>query len=65
MSGVRLSDNLQYDLSGHCVYFGPGQPCRYSAELDRAALLKRYGDLEMAKFRRRMRCPKCGTGVAS
>jgi hypothetical protein len=60
MSGIRLSDNPQYDLYGSCGNFGPGPPCRYTAKLDRAALLERFGDMELGDFRRRMRCPKCG-----
>ncbi|MET4702095.1 hypothetical protein ABIE65_005146 [Constrictibacter sp. MBR-5] len=52
MSGIRLSDNPQYDLYGSCGNFGPGPPCRYSAKLDRAALLERFGDMELGDFRR-------------
>lgn len=60
MPAPMLSDTPDHDLIGYCANYGPGEPCRHSAKLDRAALLARYGDMDMDEFRRRMRCTVCG-----
>ncbi|MET4698356.1 hypothetical protein ABIE65_001373 [Constrictibacter sp. MBR-5] len=58
MSEPFLSSNPEFDLIGYCEHIMPdGRRCRHSAQIDRAAMLVRFGDMPRSEFARRMRCP--------
>lgn len=53
-----VSDDMDFFLLAVCEGFGS---CRHSAELDRAALIEKYGpDLRYSDLRRRLTCSVCG-----